>query len=308
MQRILIAALAWLTLVACAHAGPPVEVHRLLLPVPGEDRQIPLRVSLPAGKSAVPFIVFSHGANSSGELYERVLDHWAAQGYAVLAPTHIDSESLALGLTFADGPRILATRVADIRLLLESADVLLSEHGLGGRVDPAQRAVAGHSFGVLISLAVAGVPLRDPVSGEFRDVSVPGLAALLSLHGVGPISALDDDGWAGLSLPTFSVGGTRDPGLTGDGIDRPWRWRLGPYDHATPDGPAYALVLEEGDHYMGGLIGRYEVPGPPDDAGLAELQRLSGLFLAGYLAGDVAAAAELREQTGPLPRGRLETR
>ena len=40
----------------------------------------------------------------------------------------------------------------------------------------------------------------------------------------------------------------------------------------APDGEKYSLVLEQGDHYLGGLIGRNEPADPGDTEGLAILQ------------------------------------
>jgi dienelactone hydrolase len=295
-------------------ADPRIRIiNPVTLEVPGEARELTLRVALPAAADGpVPLIVFSHGANSSKDLYDRVADHWAAHGYAVFSPTHIDSESLALGLGPADGQRILRTRVSDLRLLLESPDSVARAAGLEVSLDARRRVIAGHSLGGLMAAVIAGVPIVDPASGESVAVGVPGLSALISLHGVGDIAALDPQGWSQLALPIFALAGTADPARTGDAIERPWRWRLGPYDLAPP-GDNYALVLEDGDHYMGGLIGRFEVPGPPDEAGLAAFNRYSTLFLQAYLEDTPGArakldAAVLKRPPDITPRASLERR
>ncbi len=286
----------------------PVEVHRLALVPPGQAREMPLRIVLPAEGGPWPVVVFSHGANSSGELYSPVLDAWAAAGFAVLAPTHIDSESLALGLGPADAGRMLRTRVEELRWLLTGLDALGGHAGLAGRLDSARRAVAGHSLGVMISAIVAGVPWRDLDSGELRHDVVPELSALVSLHGVGRLPVLDDAGWQALSLPVFAVAGTDDPGLTGDGVARPWHWRLGVFDLPRA-GRGHALVLPEGDHYLGGLIGRAMPASVPDTAGLAAVNRLSALFLRAELHGDADAARALAAEPPSQPAGRrLERR
>jgi len=297
-------------------ASPSLAEHavRVLNPVtlqlPDEDRTLTLRIALPEGDAPAPVIVFSHGANSSKDLYDLIADHWAAQGYAVLSPTHIDSESLALGLGPADGPRILAARVRDVAFLLTHADEVAAVAGVEGRLDVRRKVVAGHSFGALIAMAVAGVPLLDPASGERRDVTVPGVSAVITLHGVGDIAALAPEGWQRVSVPVFAAGGTHDPGLTGDGIQRPWRWRMGAFD-LTNAQPRYALSLTEGDHYLGGLIGRLSAPGPADHEGLAAIQQLSSLFLAAVIRDDADARAKLDDPALPAsitPRARLERR
>lgn len=286
---------------ADAVLDPPVEVHRVALSPPGQDRQMPLRIALPAGDGPWPVVVFSHGANSSAELYAPVLDAWAAAGLAVLAPTHIDSESLALGLTPADAGRMLRTRVEEVSWLLGELDGVAAAVGLPGRFAADRRAVAGHSLGVMISAIAAGLPWRDLATGELRHDGVSGLLALVSLHGVGRLPVLDDAGWQRLDLPVFAVAGTNDPGLTGDGVERPWHWRLGAYD-LPRSGRGHALVITDGDHYLGGLIGRPMPDTPPDRVGLETVNRLSALFLRAALADDATAEAAL----DTLPRDYAE--
>lgn len=308
---------AWLIAVASfGFAFPAAAEHALrvvnavTLQLPEEDRTLVLRIALPEHAASFPVIVFSHGANSSKDLYDLIADHWAAQGYAVLSPTHIDSESLALGLGPEDGPRILTSRVRDVAFLLTHTAQVAAAAGLEGRLDASRQAVAGHSLGALIAMAVAGVPLIDPATGERRDVSVPGVSALITLHGVGDIPALAPEGWQQVAVPVFAVGGTHDSGLTGDGIERSWRWRMGAFD-LTSVQPRYGLSLAGGDHYLGGLIGRLTVPGPADHEGLAAIQQLSTLFLAAVLEADDDARALLDAPALPAsitPRARLERR
>ncbi len=265
-----------------------VEIHRVALTPPGQTRRMPLRIALPVGDGPWPVVVFSHGANSSAELYAPVLDAWASGGLAVVAPTHIDSESLALGLTPADAGRMLSTRVEEVGWLLTDLESLATTAGLSGRLDADRRAVAGHSLGVMIAAIVAGLPWRDFDTGELRHDGLPGLRALVSLHGVGRLPLLDDAGWQALQLPVFAVAGTADPGLTGDGVERPWHWRLGAYD-LPRSARGHALVIADGDHYLGGLIGRPLPDTPPDRAGLATVNRLTTLFLRATLAADPSA-------------------
>ena len=57
----------------------------------------------------------------------------------------------------------------------------------------------------------------------------------------------------------------------------------------TPPGEKYGLVLDEGDHYYGGLICRETEGGPPDYEGLSIVRGTSTAFLDAYLKNDVAA-------------------
>ena len=51
----------------------------------------PVRAVYPTAPGAYPLVLFSHGAYSAGDMYDDLLCAWAEHGYAVFAPTHIDS-------------------------------------------------------------------------------------------------------------------------------------------------------------------------------------------------------------------------
>ena len=58
------------------------------------EKQLPVRVSYPAGEGRFPIIIFSHGNGSEGSMYKGFTDKWASHGYVVIQPTHMDSSSL----------------------------------------------------------------------------------------------------------------------------------------------------------------------------------------------------------------------
>ena len=125
---------------------PVVSVRSLPLSASngrGEDLQV--RVSAPVQGDALPVIVFSHGFGSSMDAYGPLADYWAAHGFVVVQPTHLDSSRLALA---SDDPRrkdFWRFRVADIRRVLdELAAMIAAVPGLGERADTFRIAVAGH--------------------------------------------------------------------------------------------------------------------------------------------------------------------
>jgi hypothetical protein len=91
-------------------AGAPAPVLSfgpLVLPVPGRAVDLQVRVSAPATGSGLPVILLSHGHGPSNHLsslngYAPLANYWAAHGFAVIQPTHLDSATL--GLRDSDDP------------------------------------------------------------------------------------------------------------------------------------------------------------------------------------------------------------
>jgi predicted dienelactone hydrolase len=273
-----------------------------------QDKDLQLRLTYPDGLGPFPVVAFSHGALSSKDLYNRVADHWASHGYAVALPTHLDSESL--GYSFRNPlPReqVFFGRIQDMQFIFANLDAIAAKAGVPGALDAGRMAVAGHSFGGWIALIMAGLPVTMP-DGSLKSFAEPRLKALVSYNGIGQMAGIPEEGWARVTLPVFAASGTHDPGATGDGVARPWRWRMGAYD-LTAAREKYAVSIVGGDHYYGGLICRDTAPGPQDVDGLAIVNGVSTAFLDAYVKGDGAAkrflkTADLRTLTAD--RGFLE--
>lgn len=73
-----------------------VSAQPVVLPAPGRGDDLQVRMSAPATGSELPVIVFSHGYGWSMNGYAPLADHWAAQGFVVVQPTHLDSRTLAI--------------------------------------------------------------------------------------------------------------------------------------------------------------------------------------------------------------------
>src|SRR5262245_19421167 len=58
------------------------------------DREIPIRVNLPAKKEAAPVVLFSHGLGGSRAGSKYLGDHWAARGYLSVFLQHPGSDEL----------------------------------------------------------------------------------------------------------------------------------------------------------------------------------------------------------------------
>lgn len=303
---------------APAHAPTAVvSVKPVVLPAPGRGEDLQVRISAPVTGGGLPVVVLSHGFGSSMNGYAPLADHWAAHGFVVVQPTHLDSRTLGLPAEDPRTPRIWRFRVEDLGRVLDGLDVLeASVPGLGGRIDRSRIAVAGHSWGAQTASTLLGARVlnADGVPGE--DMSDPRVKAgvLLALTGLG-----DDltpfavehlpflrPSFATMTAPALIVAGDHDQSqLSTRGPD----WFTDPYTHSP--GSKSLLTLFGAEHSLGGIPG-YEVAETTDGspARVALIQRLTTAFLRSALhpedTGWKAAAAALAE--GPHPLGALQSK
>lgn len=313
-RRIASTALAALALAGCvtrpaalygADGEDTVRVQQLELR-DAADRRVPVRIAYPASGTALPVVLFSHGAYSSKDDYAPLLDHWAAHGYVVIAPTHPDSTKLGMQRGDPAAGRMWPVRVADLRLVVARlAEIEQRVPDLAGRIDTTRIAAAGHSYGGLVAQTLGGATRYDPASNAtVTSGREPRVAAVIVFSGAGRMApTLRADDWQGLKVPTLVTVGTNDleqaPDRTG------YEWRREPFDLAPP-GDKYLLVLRDADHYLGGTVGRDDLARSPNGAAyLGEFNATAVAFLDAYLKKDARARRFLaRDTVGTF--GRLE--
>ena len=114
-----------------------------------------------AGKP-FPLIVFAHGLDSEGFIYDPLLEQWVKQGYVVVAPTFPLSNIAAPG---GDTAKDLPSQPGDMSYVLTQVLTLSEESGnlLSGMIDPKRIAGVGHSLGAMTVLAwTENTCCRDP--------------------------------------------------------------------------------------------------------------------------------------------------
>lgn len=109
-----------------------------------------------------PLIVFSHGYSATAESYVELLEHWAAAGFVVAAPTFPltsgDSPCGAIAGDVANQPEDVSFVIDSVLAASEKADGQLA-----GLVAPGEIGAAGHSNGAITTYGVVGnTALRDP--------------------------------------------------------------------------------------------------------------------------------------------------
>lgn len=270
-------------------------VEAIILRTQDDDRDMRLRVTYPNGDGPFPIVVFSSGAFCFPDLYARITDHWASHGYVVFTPNHIDSPTSGAPLPADLSLRLMSSRLTDISFIIDVlADLERKIPDLAGKLDSDHMAIAGHSLGGMIALIKSGLPLTDGVEGKPTFYTDDRFDAAVILSGVGQLDQMADDAFSYLSKPTIATGGTLDEGNVGTGEIFPWEWRMAAY-HLSPPGDKYAVVLDQGDHYLGGLICRENRGGAADPEGLAIINGTTTAFLDAYLRSDKDALAFVKD-------------
>ena len=263
--------------------APVVSVKPVRLDAPGRGEDLLVRVSAPATGRDLPVIVFSHGFGSSADGYGPLVDYWAAHGFVVVQPTHLDSRVRALPAEDPRTPEIWRLRAEDLRHAIDQLDAVAGAvPGLGGRVDSGRIAVAGHSWGA----QSASMLLGARVAGAEEDWSDSRVSAgvLFAITGTGgadlsPFAAehfpFMSPGFEEMKTPALIVAGDRDDSmLSVRGPD--WftdAYRLSP-------GEKSLLTVFGAEHSLGGIPG-YEARETTDENpdAVALQQRVSTAYL-----------------------------
>jgi dienelactone hydrolase len=294
-----------------------VSVKPIILNAPDRGEDLQVRVSAPVTGGDLPIVVFSHGFGQSMDGYAPLADFWAAHGFVVLQPTHLDSRTL--GLTHDDPrfPAIWRVRINDLTRVLDHLDILESAvPGLAGRVDRSRIAVAGHSWGAQTASTLLGTRVLDAAGDPGEDYTDKRITAgvLLAITGTGdslsPFAVehlpFMRPHFAGQTTPALVVAGDRDDSpLSTRGPD----WFTDAY-HLSP-GAQHLLTLFGAEHSLGGIAG-YDAAETTDadPERVALVQRVTTAYLRTALDVDASSFSKAAEgmTQGAVSLGRLDTK
>jgi len=301
---------------------PVASFSPVVLSVPGREVDLQMRVSVPATGRELPIILLSHGHGNSNYLsslrgYGPLVDFYAAHGFVVIQPTHLDSKTLGLDPNGPEGALFWWSRAKDMHYILDHLDKIeATVPGLSGRLDYGRIAAVGHSLGGHTTALLLGMRVTDPNDGTDVDVVDSRIKAgvLLAAPGGGGanLSAFASEHYPVLRTPSFAemttpalvVAGDRDvnPAFSGR-VD----WRADAY--VLSPGPKCLLTLFGAEHGLGGISG-YDVAETTDEnpERVAVVQRLTWAYLRGTLYPEdlawTSARAALMDTPNPL--GRVE--
>lgn len=271
------------------------------------DREVPIRVYLPAAKTPAPVVLFSHGLGGSRTNNEYLGRHWSARGYVVVALQHAGSDD-SVWRNKALGQRMTAMKeaasAANFMLRVKDVPAVLDQlekwnktegHALFGRLDLEHVGMSGHSFGAVTTQAVSGQSAaRGLVS--FTDARIDAACAFSPSGGR---AADPKQAFGSVKIPWLLMTGTEDVSqIGGETVES----RLSVYP-ALPEGSKYELLLEGAKH---SAFSERALPG--DMAGRnpnhhRAILAISTAFWDAYLRNDAAAKTWL---DGDGPRSVLE--
>ncbi len=267
---------------------------------PGRSRTLELTIVWPQRPGPYPVVVFSHGGGSNKDMYDRLADHWAAAGYVVILPTHLDSALYGFSMkdtTVAAMLDNIEARRRDLSFIVDSLGELQRlVPALAGRVDAERLVVAGHSLGGATALTVSGLQIQDPGTGQRYGYLDDRFDALLLITEPGNSPVMPESPWRAARMPVFVATGSKD--YSGQWQGPPTKRLYTFIDGFEPPSgvPHHYLFIDGMDHYIGGLVCRND-KGPPDPGALALVQEASTAFLNVYTKGDARSRALLEGST-----------
>jgi pimeloyl-ACP methyl ester carboxylesterase len=297
----------------------------VVLEVPGRPASLEMKVSAPETGSNLPIILLSHGHGAANFLsslngYGPLANFWAAHGFAVIQPTHLDSTALGLReANHPDAPLYWRTRAEDMHHILDHLDQIeASVPGLAGRLDRDRIAVAGHSLGGNTASLLLGMRVLDPDDETEQDLSDPRIKAgvIFAAPGVGdehlaPLAAehypmMKYIDFSTMTSPALVVAGDKD--LNPNFSDR-LSYRADAYTCSPP--PKSLLTVFGAEHMLGGISG-YDASETTDEnpERVAAVRALAWAYLRSQLyPGETAWADAITAlESGQDPVGEVESK
>lgn len=247
---------------ALAIAAPaPAGICTAVWRDPARNRDIPVRITLPAGKTKVPVVLWSPGLGGDvggGGVWASA---WADAGLAVVQMQHPGSdgavyraggtpEERKARVVAGASPEQLLARVGDAGFVLTELGGRRAEGACDlTRIDTGRAAIAGHSMGAWVAQAVAGQRFNGRatlVDRRFR-------AAVAFSPTGDPESPIGPAAFVGVAIPFLSITGTFDGApLSADPAQQVTALaaRIAPYRSMSADGSKCLLVLGDATHMM----------------------------------------------------------
>lgn len=275
---------------------------------PARQRDIPVKIYLPADAEPAPVALVSHGLGGTREAMRYLGEALSRAGYVAVHLQHPGSDDSVwrgepasrrmTALRGAAGGAQFMDRCRDVAFAL---DHLAADAELRPRLDLDRVAMLGHSFGAVTTQAVCGQ--RYAGVAAFRE---PRIRCGVLLSPSVPERGDPADAFAGIDVPLLHLTGTRDDSAIGRTTPD---LRRVPFD-SIDKAPQYLIIFEDADHMV--FSGRSSTlrNRPRDDDWHAAIAEATTRFLDAHLRNDAAARAwldegGLRDAIGPL--GIVET-
>lgn len=284
------------------NAAAPIKTFApVTLSVPGRAVPLEMKISMPATGRKLPIILFSHGLGFSNYLssmhgYNPLVEFYAAHGFIVIQPTHLDSKTIDLPAQSPARSMSWRSRATDMRFILDHLkDIEVQVPDLRGLMDAEHVAAVGHSAGGHTVQLLAGMHPTNPATGEEVDLKENRIKAVVMIGAPGgdtdlgpaiqafPIAKKVNFGT--MTTPALVIAGDRD-------VNPMFSPRLSWRADAYPLGPSpkCLLTLFGATHSYGG-VAQYDAAETTDanPERVSVIQRLSVAYLQSVLYSDVAS-------------------
>ena len=271
------------------------------------QREIPMVMYYPKGMEepgSSPVVVMSHGLAGNSATYQYFGQHLASHGYTVIQPTHVGSDTNAVltrtpVLTFTQGE--LKHRVADIKYTLDmvqNKDERLPE-ALTDSADLKHVALAGHSFGAITALAVAGTDVVDD-QGKKVPVYDRRIDAFIAMSPYGDslpsyLAGLDVETYDDIKKPVLCLSGSKDGLFT---LGKGPHVHTKPFEDAGTDEKYHVVIGGTRHAEFAQVVGLF------DRRTVEMTDSTSTAFLDAYLKNDQEAKSYLTEKLPAVARTR----
>lgn len=224
-----------------------------------EGRTVPYKIYHPSDLSQkYPAVIWSHGFGGNRDGAAFLSRYLAENGYIVIHPTHIGTDS-SLWEGKPGHPwdilqkvkisrAVTLDRFRDVPFLLDNIAENSQKNPVFKAIDLGRIGMAGHSFGAMTTQVMAGMKVPDE-SGTLIQMQEPRFKAgvtysptLIDHLSDAPADTL----YGSIAIPLFHQTGTEDSSPIG-GYD--YKKRLEIFRHAK-EAPQYLLVKEGGDHMV----------------------------------------------------------
>jgi predicted dienelactone hydrolase len=225
------------------------------------NRDLPVRITLPAGNGPVPVVLWSPGVGGdrrSGAIWANA---WAGAGLAVVQMEHPGSaaavyrpdgtpEQKRARIVAATTPAQLQARVDDARFILSELAFRRDIPGCDlGRIDASRAAIAGHSMGAWAVQGLAGQRFATPTGDTplLRDLRFRAALAF------SPTATPGTTAFGSIGIPFLSITGTADgasPAAPAEDRAAALATRSAAYQSMPADGRKCLLVFAYAPHMM----------------------------------------------------------
>lgn len=282
-----------------------IEIIRDIWLDEARNRSIPIKIYYPAEvKNPLPLIIFSHGLGGSREGYEYLGRFWAENGFVSLHLQHPGSdeeiwkakENPLLEMRRAANWLNALNRAKDVSFCLDKLESLnkQQEKLFKGLIDFNKIGMAGHSFGAMTTLLVAGQLIILPGGKEISLADQRIKAAVPMSAPVPANRQFLEKIYSSIRVPCLHMTGTLDDSPLGE--TKAEERRI-PFDYIQ-NSDQYLVIFKGGDHMI--FSGRPRLAlaagrGKMDEKFQELIKKLTLVFWNAYLEDDNKAKAWLAD-------------